>query len=211
MADKNSNNIWDKFDQTIDTAGLAEDVKTAAENGGSYKEVPFGEYEVAIDKLELTASKVGDPMVSVWFKIVSEGEYKGSRIFMNQVVKQGFQIHIVNEFLRSLDSGIDITFDTYKQYGNLLMDVFEALKTYSKKHAESSQKASETLELIATGKHPSGVKATAEELSTARNDLMWQKAQSRESLDEVKRNRRLISKYAENIELLEQYLAKQGV
>lgn len=40
---------------------------------------------------------------------------------------------------------------------------------------------------------------------------MWQKAQSRESLDEVKRNRRLISKYAENIELLEQYLAKQGV
>ena len=127
MADKNSNNIWDKFDQTIDTAGLAEDVKTAAENGGSYKEVPFGEYEVAIDKLELTASKAGDPMVSVWFKIVSEGEYKGSRIFMNQVVKQGFQIHIVNEFLRSLDSGIDITFDTYKQYGNLLMDVFEAV------------------------------------------------------------------------------------
>ena len=127
MADKNSNNIWDKFDQTIDTAGLAEDVKRAAENGGSYKEVPFGEYEVAIDKLELTASKAGDPMVSVWFKIVSEGEYKGSRIFMNQVVKQGFQIHIVNEFLRSLDSGIDITFDTYKQYGNLLMDVFEAV------------------------------------------------------------------------------------
>ena len=127
MADKNSNNIWDKFDQTIDTAGLAEDVKTAAENGGSYKEVPFGEYEVAIDKLELTASKADDPMVSVWFKIVSEGEYKGSRIFMNQVVKQGFQIHIVNEFLRSLDSGIDITFDTYKQYGNLLMDVFEAV------------------------------------------------------------------------------------
>lgn len=127
MADKNSNNIWDKFDQTINTAGLAEDVKTAAESGGSYKEVPFGEYEVAIDKLELTASKAGDPMVSVWFKIVSEGEYKGSRIFMNQVVKQGFQIHIVNEFLRSLDSGIDITFDTYKQYGNLLMDVFEAV------------------------------------------------------------------------------------
>lgn len=127
MANKDTNNIWDKFDKTIDTKGLAEDVKTAAENGGSYKEVPFGEYEVAIDKLELTASKAGDPMVSVWFKIVSEGEYKGSRIFMNQVVKQGFQIHIVNEFLRSLDSGIDITFDTYKQYGNLLMDVFEAV------------------------------------------------------------------------------------
>ena len=89
--------------------------------------------------------------------------------------------------------------------------VRRSLENLFQKHAESSQKASETLELIATGKHPSGVKATAEELSTARNDLMWQKAQNRESLDEVKRNRRLISKYAENIELLEQYLAKQGV
>ncbi len=87
----------------------------------------------------------------------------------------------------------------------------EALKTYSKIYAESSQKASDTLELIATGKHPSGVKATADELSAARGDLIWQKTQSRKSLDEVKRNRRLISKYAENIELLEQYLAKQGV
>lgn len=122
----NNNNIWDKFDKMADLKSLAEDVKTAAENGGSYKEVPFGDYEVAIDKLELTASKAGDPMVSVWFKVV-DGEFKGSRIFMNQVVTQGFQIHIINEFLRSLDSGIDIVFDTYKQYGNLLMDVFEAV------------------------------------------------------------------------------------
>lgn len=126
MANKDTNSIWDKFDKMADTKSLAEDVKTAAENGGSYKEVPFGDYEVAIDKLELTASKAGDPMVSVWFKVV-DGEYKGSRIFMNQVVTQGFQIHIINEFLRSLDSGIEITFDTYKQYGNLLMDVFEAV------------------------------------------------------------------------------------
>ena len=35
----------------------------------------------------------------------------------------------------------------------------EALKTYSKKHAESSQKASETLELIATGETPFGGKS----------------------------------------------------
>ncbi len=84
----------------------------------------------------------------------------------------------------------------------------EALKTYSKKHAESSQKASETLELIATGKHPSGVKATAEELSTAR--VQTQRSDCGQ-IHKRQRNRRLISKYAENIELLEQYLAKQGV
>lgn len=119
-------NIWDKFDNAIDTKGLADDVKEAAENGQSYKEVPHGDYEVAIDKMELLASSKGDPMVTVWFKVLT-GEYKGSRIFMNQVITQGFQIHVVNELLRSMDTGVDIEFVTYKQYGNLLMDVMEAI------------------------------------------------------------------------------------
>lgn len=119
-------NIWDQFDNAIDTTGLANDVKEAAENGISYKEVPHGEYEVAIDKLELIASKAGDPMVTVWFKVLN-GDFKGSRIFMNQVIKEGSQVHICNEFLRSLDTGIEIEFVTYKQYGNLLMDVMEAI------------------------------------------------------------------------------------
>lgn len=86
----------------------------------------------------------------------------------------------------------------------------EERKTYSKIYLESSQKASETLELIATGKHPSGVKATAEELVRAKVVLADYKNKSRYALDTVKRNRRLISKYAENIELLEQYTAKFG-
>lgn len=119
-------NIWDKFDKAIDTEGLVNDVKEAAENGVAYKDVPYGEYEVKIDKLELVASKAGNPMVTVWFKVLT-GEYKGSRIFMNQVITQGFQIHIVNEFLRSLDTDVPIEFVTYRQYGNLLMDVMEAV------------------------------------------------------------------------------------
>lgn len=121
-----TNNIWDKFDNAIDTKGLVADVKDAQENGASYKDVPHGDYEVKIDKLELTASKADDPMVTIWFKVLT-GEYKGSRIFMNQVITQGFQIHIVNEFLRSLDTDIEIEFVTYKQYGNLLMDVMESI------------------------------------------------------------------------------------
>lgn len=119
-----ANNIWDKFDKAVDTEGLAKDVKEAAENGASYKEVPHGSYEVSIEKLELVESSKGDPMVTVWFKVLT-GDYKGSLIFMNQVITQGFQIHIINEFLRSLDTGIDIEFVTYKQFGNLLMDVME--------------------------------------------------------------------------------------
>ncbi len=122
-------NIWEQFDKSIDTEGLAKDVAEAAENGGR-REVPHDTYEVSIQKLELVQSKKGDPMVTCWMKIL-EGEYKGSLIFMNQVITQGFQIHIVNEFLRSLvaemSEPIDVHFHTYSQYGNMLMDVAEAI------------------------------------------------------------------------------------
>lgn len=122
-------NIWDEFDKAIDTEGLAKDVEDAAENGGR-REVPHDTYEISIQKLELIKSKKGDPMVTCWMKIL-EGEYKGSLIFMNQVVTQGFQIHIANEFLRSLCSEMaeapDIRFVKYNQYGNLIMDIAEAI------------------------------------------------------------------------------------
>jgi len=127
-----SKDLFSKWDEAIDTEGLAKDVAEAAENGGgTFKEVPHDTYEVAIDKMELKASKAGDPMVSIWFKIVSEGEYKGSLIFMNQVITKGFQIHIVDELLRTLTSECEnapvIEFKNYKQYNELLMDVAEAI------------------------------------------------------------------------------------
>lgn len=125
--------IFDKWDKSIDTAGLAADVAEAEANGsqGTYKEVEPGDYEVAIQQMELKASKAGDPMVSIWFKVVSDGEFKGSLIFMNQVILQGFQVHIVNELLRSLVSEMEdapvIEFKNYKQYSELIMDVQEAI------------------------------------------------------------------------------------
>lgn len=119
-------NIWEKFDKAIDVEGLQKDVQEAAENGTNFREVPHGEYEVKIEKLELVESKAGDPMVTVWFKVLA-GDYKGSMIFMNQVITKGFQIHIMNEFLRSLDSGYDVEFRSYSQYGQLLMDIHEAI------------------------------------------------------------------------------------
>ena len=129
MAEKKSNNIWDKFDKATDTEGLAADVKEAAENGGDFADVPHGTYEVKVDKLELTESKKHDPMVTIWFKVV-EGDHENRLIFMNQVVNMGFQIHNVNEILRQMtanEPGINIEFQTYKQYGNLMMDVLEAI------------------------------------------------------------------------------------
>lgn len=87
----------------------------------------------------------------------------------------------------------------------------QAWKENSKKYMQVNQTASDILQLIATGKHPSGVKATAEEIQTANFELAKVKAECRQAMDAVKRNRRLISKYDKNIELLEQYKAKAGV
>lgn len=128
-----ANNIFDKWDNSIDTKGLAEDIKQAAIDGENrtYKEVEPGEYEVSVEQMEVKASSKGDPMVSIWFKIVSDGEYKGSMIFMNQVITQGFQVHIVNELLRAMieecSDAPEIEFKTYKEYAELVMDVHEAI------------------------------------------------------------------------------------
>ena len=116
---------FSKFDKKVDLEGLKKDIEESSSN--DFKEVPLGTYEVAITKLELGESSKGDPMVKVWFKIL-EGEYKGSLIFMNQVVTKGFQIHIVDEFLRSLDTDIEIAFESYSQYAELLADVYEAIE-----------------------------------------------------------------------------------
>lgn len=126
MTEQNIN--WDKFDNNIDVEGLNKDLQDNKDNFGDYKEVPHGEYEVKVSQMELKVSKKGDPMLSIWFKILV-GPYKNSIIFYNQVINQGFQIHFANEMLRSLDSGLDIPseFKGYAAYNNLIMDVFEEI------------------------------------------------------------------------------------
>lgn len=120
--------IFDKWNKNIDVAGLQKDIAEADQQNGSgdYKEVPDGTYEVKIEKIELKASSKGDPMVSMWFRILS-GDFKNSMIFINQVVTQGFQISQLNRFLKSLQAVDDdqIEFKDYSQYNDLLMDIFE--------------------------------------------------------------------------------------
>lgn len=121
-------NIWDKFNDAYDVKSLADEVAEAEANGetGGYDEVPHGTYDVEINTMELKLSKNNNPMLSVWFKVLA-GEEKGRLIFMNQVVTQKFQVHICNDFLRSLDSGIDVKFVDFGQYEQLIMDIHEAI------------------------------------------------------------------------------------
>ena len=119
-------NVWSKFDKEFDTASLAAEVEEVAKNGSTFEKLDPGVYEVKVDRIELMESQKGDPMAHISFKVVS-GECKGKCIYMYQVITRGFQIHIVNDMLRSLSSGVDVVFSSFRQYNNLFMDIMEAI------------------------------------------------------------------------------------
>ena len=68
-------------------------------------------------------------MIRGEFKIVSE-DNNGKLIYMFQVVDEAFKIHIANEFLRSLNTNLDITFESYAEYFNLITNVFKETSKY---------------------------------------------------------------------------------
>ena len=121
--------IFDKWNKNIDVEGLKKDIAEADKgNLGDYPEVPIGTYEVKVEKMELKESSKGDPMVSIWFRIL-KGDFENSMLFMNQVITQGFQISQMNRFLKSMEAVDDsaVEFKDYGQYNDLLMDIFEAV------------------------------------------------------------------------------------
>lgn len=117
---------YSKFNATVNIEELKAGIEEAKERGtGEYPEVPANRtYYMSIENMELGESKKSDPMVKVQFKIL-KGDYAKQRLFMNQVVTQGFQIHIVNEFLRSLDTDVEVTFENFQQYGTMIEEIFE--------------------------------------------------------------------------------------
>lgn len=135
--------IFAKWNKDIDTEGLKKDIKEAVANNGTkeFEKVPYDIYEVKVEKMELRPTKrTKEPMVSVWFKIL-EGKYKNQMLFMNQKITQGFQIHIANEFLKSLGTDLNVEFEDYSQYNDLLMDIHEAIEedslTYALKYEDN--------------------------------------------------------------------------
>lgn len=116
-------NIWEKFDKEIDK-DMQKKIEEA--ENSEYVEVPLGDYEVKVDNMELKISKSGNPMVSIWFRIVA-GDYNNNLLFMNQVINQPFQIGLANKILRALDPNKNIEFETYSQYANLIMDIYEEI------------------------------------------------------------------------------------
>jgi hypothetical protein len=118
---------FEKFNKSIDIEGLKADL-ASGKNDPQFDEVPKGNYEVKIQKMELTESKKGMPMVTIWFKIAA-GQWKDRLIFMNQVITQAFQVHICNELFKSMNTGLEIYFENYVQYSGLIYDLAEAVES----------------------------------------------------------------------------------
>lgn len=119
-------NVFTRFDKQFDVEGLKEDLRNINTSDTQYKDVPLGTYEVKIEKLELVESKSGKPMVSCWMRIL-DGEHKNSMLFMNQVIHTPFGLHNANDFLRSLESSVEVDFENFTQYNNMLLSIHEVI------------------------------------------------------------------------------------
>ena len=118
-----------KFNQQFPADKMKAELKEAKENSGS--NLPDGEYTCKLDKMELGESSKGALMIKAQFRI-TKGDHAKQCIFKNCVLtgtkNDGFMLHKANEFLESLDRGIDVTFEDWEQYNDLILDIAEAVQ-----------------------------------------------------------------------------------
>lgn len=121
---------FSKFDAQVNTEKLAEDIKAAAENNQEFEETPDGTYVCKVENLEIGETKDGRPMLKVMFRII-EGDLEKRCLFMNRVLfgtkNDGNMIASAIGFLQTLDSGIDVVFESYSQFADLVMDIAEEI------------------------------------------------------------------------------------
>ena len=121
---------FSKFNKEFPADKMKEQIKEAKENSGG-SNLPDGEYKVKLDKMELAQSSKGALMIKAQFRILA-GDHKKQCIFVNRVLtgtkNDGFMMIKANEFLESLDSGCDVTFEDWEQYNDLILDIAEAVQ-----------------------------------------------------------------------------------
>lgn len=126
------NEMFAKFNEMFGgEAGLRDlqnEIAASATKTGDFVEVPHGDYEVKVVKIELgqtgeKSKNPGMPMAKVWFEVLA-GEYKGQKIFMNQMLTSAFGFYKMNEFLNSLETGITVVFENFEQYSDLFAQIF---------------------------------------------------------------------------------------
>lgn len=116
---------WTNYEKTVDMEALKKEMEEADALPEEYDEVPNGTYEVKIDKMMLKKSKKGQPMTSIWFRIL-EGKFKNHILFYNRVLSEGWMISKDKKFLQSLDPDFKVEFTDYDPYGEVIQKVSES-------------------------------------------------------------------------------------
>lgn len=121
---------FSKFDEQVNSTQLAADIKAAGENNQEFEETPDGVYVCKVENLEIGETKDGRPMLKAMFRII-EGDMKKRCLFANRVLfgtkNDANMIASAIGFLKSLDSGIDVVFENYSQFAELVLDIAEEI------------------------------------------------------------------------------------
>lgn len=129
------------FNERFDCKKLVKDLDEVKENGGGdFEDVPFGEYVVHIDKIELgetseKAKNPGLPKMVIWYTIV-DGDYKGQKIFQTQGLyfpsanNPMFGMKIALDFLESLNTDVECEFRDFDQFEEMLLDIAEKSEAF---------------------------------------------------------------------------------
>lgn len=108
---------FNKYDGKLNMEELEKQMKAASEN--QREDLPEGDYEVKVDKLEVRESKQGKLMLAVQYRILS-GRYRNQCMFQNIILSgtrnDGFMIHQAKRLID--DMGYDIDFSSYAQFAD---------------------------------------------------------------------------------------------
>ena len=114
-----------KYDKMIDEKALAEQMKNAEAN--SFDPLPEGEYDVKLEKLEVTESKAGKLMLSAQYRITA-GAQRNKCMFQNIILfgtkNDGFLIHNAKKLIEDL--GFDIEFENYTQFAEEVDEIADS-------------------------------------------------------------------------------------
>lgn len=129
--------IFDKYADKINADDLKasqKEIQDNANGGGQREEVPVGNYEVKVDKLECKMSKSNNLMVSIWFRIL-KGKFEKSVIFYNGVFKEDWMRHRVAKILsdllddgdRTAEINLILKSNNMQVINDFCMDIHEAI------------------------------------------------------------------------------------
>lgn len=115
----------DQVDEEFNNAVL----EAEKENGDKgFEKLPDGKYEVKITDMVIKKNKNDEWMLQITFKVVA-GKLK-NRLHWAFYTLKPQTVHFANVFLRALESGIEVKYESERQYAKLIDNIFTEINGY---------------------------------------------------------------------------------